>query len=203
LNKNIKLFNDWAIIGKDKGMEDGHADSVTKMLSLIPDSIISKKFNFIDYGCGNGWVVKNMSSHINCSRSVGLDGAEEMIKKAKKKDAKGVYYNVDIENWNNDVQYDIVFSMEFFYYLNNPLFLIQKIFDKVLKDQGFFVIGVDHYLENTSSLSWGSDLDLDIKTLSKKEWKDMFMESGFKNVNMFCYGAKNQWEGTLIIYASK
>ena len=87
--------------------------------------------------------------------------------------------------------------------IHAELFLIQKIFDKVLKDQGFFVIGVDHYLENTSSLIWGSDLDLDIKTLSKKEWKDMFMESGFKNVNMFCYGAKNQWEGTLIIYASK
>ena len=203
MNRNINLFNNWALKDKDKGMEKGHANSVEKMISLIPEKITSNKFSFIDYGCGNGWVVKKVGSISNCILSVGLDGAPEMIKKAKKNDKKNTYYNVDIENWEDNSKYDVVFSMEFMYYLNNPSNLIKSIFEKVLKQNGFLIVGIDHYLENKESLSWGEDLGLDIKTLSKKDWYNVFIDAGFSDVKMFCYGEHGNWAGTLIISGSK
>ena len=84
-NTNIKIFNNWALKNKDIGMEKGHASSVNKMLSIINEktTILSKKFNFLDLGCGNGWVVKKFSNCKFCQLAVGVDGADNMIKKAK------------------------------------------------------------------------------------------------------------------------
>ena len=38
--------------------------------------------NFLDIGCGNGWLVNKVSKLKNCSKSVGVDGAKKMIEKA-------------------------------------------------------------------------------------------------------------------------
>ena len=38
-----KVFDECATLGKDKGMEKGHANSVEKMISLIPEKITSNK----------------------------------------------------------------------------------------------------------------------------------------------------------------
>ena len=54
------VFSQWALAGKDEGMERGHAPSVAQMLDLVlpkcPDA-----FEAIDLGCGNGWVVRLLS----------------------------------------------------------------------------------------------------------------------------------------------
>ena len=42
-NININTFNNWAIVGKDEGMEKGHAPAVNKMLDIIN----SKTFNHV------------------------------------------------------------------------------------------------------------------------------------------------------------
>ena len=94
--KAINLFNHWVDLGKDEGMEVNHTPSVNHMLHLIPSNILDSQFSFLDIGCGNGWVVKKMSSFKNCIRSVGVDGAEKMIKKAILKDEKSEYLVLDI-----------------------------------------------------------------------------------------------------------
>ena len=66
MSKAIKTFNEWAYVGKDLGMEKNHLPSVSKMLDLIPNHILSKNFSFIDIGCGNGWVVRKIRSKENC-----------------------------------------------------------------------------------------------------------------------------------------
>ena len=62
MNINIDTFNKWAILDKDKGMERGHASSVSKMFDIFSNesSIINNPFNFLDLGCGNGWVVRKI-----------------------------------------------------------------------------------------------------------------------------------------------
>ncbi len=53
MKKNpIDIFSDWAVIGKDKGMEKNHAKSVQDMLEFAYKNL--KNFSFIDAGCGNG-----------------------------------------------------------------------------------------------------------------------------------------------------
>jgi len=203
MSKAIKTFNEWANLGKDLGMEKNHLPSVNKMLDLIPNHILSKNFSFIDIGCGNGWVVRKVRSKEKCIKSVGIDGAEKMIKKAISLDKNSEYYNLDIEKMSYKKTFDVVFSMEVFYYFKNPLKVLKYINNYIIKSDGCMLVGIDHYFENSPSLSWSDDLNLNLQTYKIEEWKTLFKDSGFKNVKSFQFGKKDSWEGTLVIYCEK
>ena len=53
------VFGEWAELGRDEGMEKGHRQSVDELLSLALKG--QKQFSFIDAGCGNGWVVRQVA----------------------------------------------------------------------------------------------------------------------------------------------
>ena len=53
----IEVFSNWAISGKDDGMEKNHFKSVMKMIDLYPNK---NNFTCIDAGCGNGWLVLSL-----------------------------------------------------------------------------------------------------------------------------------------------
>ena len=205
MNKNILTFDEWAILGKDKGMEKGHNASVQHMLKDIFKYYEKngKQYSAVDFGCGNGWVVRKFKEHSLCNFAHGIDGAKNMIKNAHKEDPQGVYFNENIENWTPEDKYDVVFSMETLYYFKNPEIIIQKIYTDILNENGMIVVGIDHYLENQDSLNWGKEFNLDITTLSIKEWKLIFKNTGFKNISCQQVEAKNTWKGTLIIHGEK
>ena len=209
--KATNLFNNWVELGKDNGMELNHGPSVDFMLNLIPSRILDKNFSFMDLGCGNGWVVKKISQYEHCSFAIGLDGAEKMIKKARSNDAKSTYLELDINNIDSYElkntlplrSFDIIFSMEVLYYLTSPKNTLFYIYSKLLNAGGCCIIGIDHYLENTSSLAWEKDLNVSMCTYSIQEWKDLFIECGFHNIKIFQFGKKEGWSGTLVFYAEK
>jgi len=204
-NVNIDIFDNWALKDKDKGMEKGHAPSVNAMFDIIYNrtKILNSNFNFLDLGCGNGWVVRKFSNNNLCNYSVGVDGSKNMIKKAKNKDSKGAYYQSNIESWNTDNQFDIVFSMETFYYLKNIDKVLKKIKSKYLNDNGFLIFGIDHYAENKPSLSWEKEIGIQTQTLSIKDWINKIKQANFKNIEYLQVGSDKDWKGTLIISAFK
>ena len=128
-NININTFNNWAIVGKDEGMEKCHAPAVNKMLDIInlKTSVLNHRFNFLDIGCGNGWVVRKFSNHQNCNIALGVDGAPAMIDKAKNLDDRGNYINTNIEEWEFNGTFDIIFSMETFYYFKDHCKVIYNV----------------------------------------------------------------------------
>ena len=89
MRKATDVFSDWAKIGKDEGMEKGHYPSVSAMIELAMPHL-KDGFTAIDIGCGNGWVVR-LLSEMGASHSEGVDGASEMIAKAKHIDSEGKY----------------------------------------------------------------------------------------------------------------
>ena len=204
-NINIKTFNTWAIKGKDKGMERGHAPAVEKMFELINHNtpVIDSTFNVLDLGSGNGWVVRKFLKNENCNYALGIDGAPAMIDKAKKLDSAGNYINADIEIWNCNEKFDIIFSMETFYYFENIDKVLLNIYNNIIAENGFFIIGIDHYLENKPSLNWDKEFDLSINTLSINHWVRKIENAGFSNIQHTIYGSKEEWNGTLILYATK
>ena len=202
--KAINLFNRWVDLGKDDGMVINHRPSVDYMISLIPTKILNKQFSFIDIGCGNGWVVKQFSGMSNCSYSVGIDGALNMIKKARLKDQQSDYLQLNINKLDSyKKKNDIVFSMEVLYYLRNPKNTLSHIYSNILNDGGCCIIGIDHYLENKSSLLWEKKLNVPLCTYSISEWIKIFGAVGFKNVNFFQFGKTEKWAGTLVLYGEK
>ena len=198
----INVFSDWADQDKDYGMEKNHIDSVENMLSF--STLKDKQFSFIDAGCGNGWVVRKVFENPNCIKAIGVDGSINMIKKAKKINPTIAYYCADLMSWLPKEKVDIVHSMEVFYYLENPKKMIDKIYDNWLKANGRLIIGIDFYFENKSSHEWPEKCGIkNMKLYKEREWKKFFINSGFKSVKSWRFGAKKNWAGTLIITGQK
>ena len=198
----VNFFGKWAETGKDEGMEEHHSDSVKFMLDQILNQA-SAKFNFIDAGCGNGWVVRKVKLHPLCEHASGIDGASQMINKAKSLDPAGSYFHNDLISWDPDSKYDFVHSMEVFYYFKDPSVLLKKIHKDWLSEKGKLVFGIDHYLENKSSLDWPEKCGIFMNTLPINKWHDLISEAGFKNIRNWQVGKKKDWLGTLVFYAEK
>tara|TARA_B100001741_G_scaffold10495_1_gene8319 strand:- start:88 stop:606 length:519 start_codon:yes stop_codon:yes gene_type:complete len=172
---------------------------------MISKSIpkINGDFSAIDIGCGNGWLVRKLNTFENCLKCTGIDGSESMIAKAKKIDSDGNYFCQKLPDWTPDEKVDLVITMEFLYYLNNPLKFLSELNKNWLNENGILAIGIDHYFENTSSLSWSDSLGVSMTTLSIQEWAKGFEDAGFSNIEFYQYGAKENWAGTLVIVGQK
>ena len=198
----IEVFNEWATLDKDFGMEQNHKRSVENMLTFALKQ--NNSFSFIDAGCGNGWVVRYISKLKECRSAIGIDGSLEMIKKAKSLDTVNSYKCDDLISWIPENRVDLVHSMEVFYYFKDPLKLIKHIFNSWLKNKSRLIVGMDFYKENKVSHSWPQKTGVSIMELiSENTWKEYFKESGFKNIKSWKVGKKENWEGTLIITGIK
>lgn len=193
----VDVFSQWALIGKDEGMERGHAASVQAMLELaIPK--MDTGFSAIDLGCGNGWVTR-MLSELGAGHSEGVDGSNEMITKATSKDSNHKYSLGLLPDWSPGRRFDLVHTMEFLYYLDDPAGMISIIHDEWLEENGILVAGVDHYLEHEESLTWPEHVGVHMTTLSIDDWKSAMVNAGFKDVEIHQVAGKENFPGTLVM----
>ena len=198
----VEVFSDWVNNGKDLGMEKGHKRSVDHMLNYATKDLNS--YSFIDAGCGNGWVVRDISNSPKCTNAIGIDGSVNMISKAKSLDQKNEYVCDDLNHWVPKIKVDLVHSMEVLYYFEKPKELINHIFSNWLKENSRLIIGIDFYKENYLSHSWPEECGISIMSLfSEDQWKDFFKEVGFKSVKSWRFGKKDNWSGTLIVTGIK
>ena len=198
----IDVFSEWAYLDKDFGMEENHRESVDNMLSLALKE--QKPFTFIDAGCGNGWVVREVQKNVHCNHAIGVDGSQKMIAKAKKIDPHSTYLCENLMNWTPQTPVDLVHSMEVFYYVDDPKKLIQIIADTWLKNKGRLIIGLDFYQENTVSHDWSETCGIsNMKLFSERDWISFFLEAGFHSVENWRVGSKKDWAGTLVVTGLK
>lgn len=198
-----EVFHDWALIGKDEGMERGHAFAVNEMLEFLFKQAedMPDKFSAIDVGCGNGWVVRLLKSHSACGYAEGIDGASAMIEKAKTIDPAGYYSKCLLPEFEPSRKYDFLHSMEFLYYLDDPQNMLKVFFEQWIQPQGWAVIGIDHYLENEESLTWPEHVGVNMTTLSINQWLEAWSTAGFSNIKHWQTGKKSA--ETLIIAGQK
>lgn len=195
------VFSEWALRGRDEGMESGHAKSVNEMLEIaIPE--LKTPFSAIDVGCGNGWLCRKLASLDDCNKVVGIDGSKEMIAKAKQK-GEGEFHLATLPRWRPPQKFDLIHSMEFLYYLKEPLEILKIFFNEWLEDQGILIAGIDHYLENTASHDWPQSLNVHMTTLSEEQWKKGMIDAGFIDVEIRRVGVKSGFVGTLAIFGRK
>jgi ubiquinone/menaquinone biosynthesis C-methylase UbiE len=159
-------------------MEIEHGKNVSKFLESIP---FDKPFTFLDVGCGNGWVVKKISKNNNCKKAIGIDKSKKMIEQASKKigNNKEEFIHTDIESWKYKGKFDFVFSMESLYYADSIEIALQKIY-KLLKPGGELFCGTDFYTDNKATGRWARIMKIQMHLHSKKEWRQLFFNAGFK-----------------------
>ena len=178
----IDIFNDWAKSGRDKGMEEGHNDSGSQIVQIVKDlknNDFEQYLSILDIGCGNGWLLRKITANYKNSSGLGIDGSLNMINNASTIDKMNQYTVADLNYWTPENKFDIVISMEVLYYLDNPQQFLRKIKKIYLNDGGVFVFGIDHYLENKSSLTWPEDLNVKMHTLSMRKWIHIVEKAGF------------------------
>ncbi|HIE46383.1 MAG: class I SAM-dependent methyltransferase [Nitrosopumilus sp.] len=173
-----KTFDKWAQNGRAELMEIEHGKNVSKFLESIQ---FDKPFTFLDVGCGNGWVVKKISKNNNCKKAIGIDKSKKMIVQARKKidNNKEEFIHTDIESWKYKGKFDFVFSMESLYYADSIEIALQKIY-KLLKPGGELFCGTDFYTDNKATARWAGIMKIQMHLHSKKEWRQLFFNVGFK-----------------------
>ena len=203
MRKATDVFHDWALAGKDLGMEKGHSHAVNQMLEFIFKKAEKSMQNFsaIDVGCGNGWVVRLFDEHHMCNYAEGIDGAKAMIDKAKQIDSNGNYSICNLPEFKPERKYDFLHSMEFLYYLEDPKEMLKLFFREWINDGGWAVIGIDHYLEHEESLGWPEHVGVRMTTLSTEQWLEAWKDAGFSSITHWYAGEKSP--GTLVIAGQK
>lgn len=196
------IFSEWASRGKDEGMQKGHTASVDAMLSLI-DSYLKPKYSAIDVGCGNGWVCRKLLLDPRCNDVIGIDGAKNMILKARIEHPSGEYYHTSLPKWSPPKKFDLIHNMEFLYYLKDPLDMLKIFYNDWLKPEGIFIGGIDYYTENHNSHDWPEKLNVHMSKLSIKEWKEGMIDAGFKEVEIHQVAINDDFIGTLVMIGKK
>ncbi len=206
MDKVRETFDEWANIGRSELMEKEHSRSVLKFLKTIP---FENPFSFLDIGCGNGWVVRKIAQLQNCKKAIGIDKSKFMIAKAnsKKKSSKEAYFNSSVETWKFRGKFDYVFSMESLYYIYPMEGALKKIY-QLLKPDGKFFCGTDYYSNNRATAKWSKKMKMPLDLRSKREWKKMFDDVGFKTKTRQVKDPSNRkkWKrefGTLFIIGTK
>ena len=193
-----RVFNEWVINNKDDGMQQSHSPAVMDMLQYSI-SRLHTPFSFIDAGCGNGWVVRYMNTQPMCTDAIGVDGASEMINKAKRLDTKGRYILSDLLDYKPSKKVELVHSMEVFYYFKDPSMLVNHVKENWLEIKGRLIIGIDYYKENEGCHNWSENVGTSMKMLSRKDWVDIFITSGLSNIKHWLSCPNNDFIGTLVI----
>jgi trans-aconitate methyltransferase len=183
-------------------MERGHAQSVAEMIDFI--SVKSEQrgtsFSAVDVGCGNGWGVRILADIQLCQQAIGIDGAKAMIEKAKSIDSENQYIFAGLPDYSPIEKFDYVHSMEFLYYLEEPEKMLQVFYDDWLKEGGWAVIGIDHYMENEDSLSWPEHVGVNMATRTINQWEGAWKKAGFNNVEHWIAGGK---EGVTLVFVGQ
>jgi len=201
----IAVFNEWAELDKDLGMERGHADAVTEMLdfALKERHRINNNFTFLDLGCGNGWVVRKVVDDPLCINAFGIDGAPQMIANARKRGGSEEYILANIDEHEPTQQYDLIHSMEVLYYLENPVAILKKIANSWLNEGGRLIVGIDLYHENIDSHSWEDKVGTRMLMFKEREWINFFRQAGFHDVTSWRANSSQDWAGTLVLTGKK
>ena len=195
-----EVFSEWAEQGKDVGMEKGHAAAVGEILTAGIAELASADFRAIDAGCGNGWVVRMLSSMEDCKSAIGIDGASAMINRAKEIDSE-TYIHADLLSWKPEVPVEFVHSMEVLYYLGDIPKFLTAVKEYWLKTGGILAFGVDHYYENQSCHNWSEKVGTPMAMYRESEWREMVEAAGFTILQMFRAAPGPDWPGTLAIIA--
>ena len=200
-----EVFGEWAEKGKDIGMEKGHALAVEDMISFATQerTNLKRNFSFLDLGCGNGWVVRMLENNQLCVRSVGIDGAKQMIEKAGGDTSKSEFLLENIDTYISPDKFDLIHSMEVLYYLENPALTVKKIADSWLNEGGRLIAGVDLYYENQESHSWEEKVGTKMMMLKEAEWIEIFSSAGLQEVESWRSNQSQDWAGTLVLTGRK
>jgi len=175
-------FNQWAAAGRGDEMEDHHSDITDQTLALMD---IQPEDRILDLGCGTGWASRRMARIAVQGDVVGLDVADEMLRRAE--EASSAFKNVryvwgSAENIAEaDNAFTKVLSVESFYYYADQGKALDELRRVMAPGAKLFIL-INLYKDNHYSLRWVTELKVPVQALSEAEYKTLLQKHGFTNV---------------------
>jgi len=175
-------FNQWAAAGRGDEMEDHHSDITDQTLALMD---LQPGDQVLDLGCGTGWASRRMARQVTEGEIVGLDVADEMLKRAAlaSEGVRNVRYV-----WGSaekipapDNSFTKVLSVESFYYYADQGKALNEL-RRAMAPGGRLFILINLYKDNHYSLRWVSELKVPVKALSEAEYIALLQKHGFEAV---------------------
>ncbi len=182
MNQLREEFNRWADSGKGESMEHEHWPITKPVLGLMQ---IDPTDNILDVGCGAGWLSRIVARRVPQGRVVGMDISDEMIHRAREASIKTenlvfVVGAADEIPWEANF-FNRVISVESSYYWPDPAKGVREM-HRSLTEGGSAWILINYYRDNPHCHQWDEKLAVPTHLLSADEWKQMFRDSGFRDV---------------------
>jgi ubiquinone/menaquinone biosynthesis C-methylase UbiE len=175
-------FNQWAAAGRGDEMESHHSDITEQTLALMD---IQPGDRILDLGCGTGWASRRMARVATTGEVVGLDVADEMLRRAEQ--LSSAFRNVRYA-WGSaenipeaDNAFSKVLSVESFYYYADQGKALDELRRVMAAGAKLFIL-INLYKDNHYSLRWVTELKVPVQTLSEAEYKTLLEKHGFTNV---------------------
>jgi ubiquinone/menaquinone biosynthesis C-methylase UbiE len=175
-------FNQWAAAGRGDDMENHHSDITDQTLAFMD---LQPSDRVLDLGCGTGWASRRMARVVTVGEVVGLDVADEMLRRAEQASSgvKNVRYL-----WGSaenipapDNHFSKVLSVESFYYYADQGKALDEL-RRVLAPGGRLFILINLYKDNHYSLRWVHELKVPVQARSESEYLALLVEHGFQGV---------------------
>ena len=172
-------FNRWAQAGRGEEMAEEHAAIVAGMLAQME---FQANDRILDLGCGSGWLCGILADKVPQGQVIGIDVADEMVRRARKRFAdreKMMFVIGPAEDipWN-DGFFNHVVSVESAYYWPQPAPSVREIF-RVTRPDGEVRLLINLYKENTYAHQWREKLVVETHLLSGEEWCELLRQAGF------------------------
>ena len=175
-------FNQWAAAGRGDEMEDHHSDITEQTLALME---IQPGDRILDLGCGTGWASRRMARASVSGEVVGLDVADEMLRRAEQ--ASQSFRNVRYV-WGSaekipaaDNSFTKVLSVESFYYYADQGKALAELRRVMAPGAKLFIL-INLYNDNHYSLRWVTELKVPVQALSEAEYIALLQQHGFRDV---------------------
>lgn len=175
-------FNLWAAACRGDEMESHHSDITDQTLALMD---IRPEDRILDLGCGTGWASRRMARVAIHGEVVGLDVADEMLRRAEL--ASSAFKNVRYA-WGSaenipeaDNAFNKVLSVESFYYYADQGKALDELRRVMAPGAKLFIL-INLYKDNHYSLRWVTELKVPVQALSEAEYKTLLEKHGFINV---------------------
>jgi ubiquinone/menaquinone biosynthesis C-methylase UbiE len=170
-------FDDWAADGRDRGMEQRHWHTAKHVLARMP---VEAGDTVLDLGSGSGYAARALREAGGAGFAVGLDGAPAMVGNARSytDDPKVEFVVGDFDALPfADDTFDHCFSMEAFYYAQDPVHTLEEL-ARVLRSGGTFHCAVNFYEENVYSHAWQDRISIPMTRWSAADYRERFREAG-------------------------
>src|SRR5436305_6719874 len=162
-------FNQWAAAGRGDEMESHHSDITGQTIALMD---LQPGDRILDLGCGTGWASRRLARIATGGEVVGIDVADEMLRRAEQASAgmKNVRYlwgsaeNIPAD----DNSFTKVLSVESFYYYADQGKALDEL-RRVMAPSGRLFILINLYKDNHYSLRWVSELKVAVQARSESE----------------------------------